>query len=1504
MRGAGTRGRCLVGAVCFSLSALSVGAEIASFTGSNGRTVLYQYSLKPEWDPNVPRGVLIYFHGNNTATQRAVLRGFFASRQRQAYLQDLVPVVVASPEARVPGVDARLQRYKVAPHTGYGTRFWGNEDQSLIQELLQGEFEGAFRVDFDRVVFWGGSQGPCFLNDFVQRYGDDYGGGFLANCGCFEGRDPLWRPGQGFRDGFRVFVRAATGDFLHTHSLQAYGYYRYVVGLETRGDLGRAGGHCRRGDVSDEAAIEWLLHGTGLPEAAEESDEAHFERVAVMDRIVAITADSDGTLWVARQPSQSHPASLWRSVDRGNTYEPVSRTRLLVADLDAVDGALILTAKSREYAWLPEVSFHRSTDGGTEFSLLDLKGGEVSSAGTTTDRHQRIYVLVESSQEGHPEILRSSDLGESWTTLAPAGTRYSELIVDPLATEEQEGYLFLKRWAGSVEWVGSTSGNDWRRVGETPAGPPEQATWDGATIWGVAGRCPRVYASVDHGSTWEEMSMPKAATITFGSCHLPGITALGDGELLLIGGGYEGFLLDAGSREWRHVLGGAAIAYRGATIWDGRYPARRLAVDHLRGDVFVTDGRGILRLGGDVRGSDPFVPSADADGDGIPDRLDAFPHDPGEFLDTDGDGIGNARDRDDDGDGVPDLEDGVALDASESVDTDADGVGDGQDQDDDGDGVWDLRDAFPLDRREQADSDGDGVGDWADDDDDGDGVADAEDAFPLYPQEWSDADGDGVGDNIDPDDDNDGIADAEDPLVSELASRATLEPADSSVLWDHRFPWQERSVPVGRVGWVGVRYPQPLGARQEYGHLTLGDGPDPRIHFMIDYLDDVPLVYLDRNDNGDLTDDGPPEELKYGNDWSYVEVAYSSGLVLPYGVHYGHLRDPVIGFGGAWIGDVEVGGSPVAVLTVDYDIDGLFDGVEDYVCVDTDRDRRLACRDGDASELFRTGDTIQLDGQAVRVNVATSGHKVELRPVTHFVSTFPPASHPTRQGFVRVINHGDHGGLIEIEAVDDKGAMYRPVTLMIGAGQTAHFNSDDIEKGNRDKGLSGGVGAGVGTWRLELRSDLDIEVLSYIRTADGFVTSMHDLVIDRAGVYRVPFFNPGSNLEQVSLLRLVNPGEDVASVSIRGVDDSGWLSTPVEITMPARTARTLAASDLESGTGVQGALGDGRGKWQLHVTSSRYIRVMSLMESPSGHLTNLSADAWNRGARQFVSAFPPSAHQEQQGFVRIINHSGRAGLVEVEPIDDEGTRYGPLRLAVGARETLHFNSDDLERGNPEKGLAPGVGVGVGMWRLELSSDLDIETLSYIRHADGFLTSAHDLVAGYGGVYRAPFLNPGSNEKQVSRLRLVNPHASGMSVSVRGVDDTGWSSPAVEVGIPPLASRTLSASDLESGMGLQGALGEGNGKWQLRVASPRDVRVMSLLESPTDHLTNLSTTLRLPATTRNAIRAPHAGPESWRVGPITRETFVHPGAEFDIAGDDLFMYSNGQVGDIEPDGMSQ
>ena len=459
------------------------------------------------------------------------------------------------------------------------------------------------------------------------------------------------------------------------------------------------------------------------------------------------------------------------------------------------------------------------------------------------------------------------------------------------------------------------------------------------------------------------------------------------------------------------------------------------------------------------------------------------------------------------------------------------------------------------------------------------------------------------------------------------------------------------------------------------------------------------------------------------------------------------------------------------------------------------------------------------------------------------VPLFPAAADPVRQGFARVINH-DEAGEVSVVAIDDAGARHGPVTLFLDAGETQHFNSADLEDGNAAKGLSEGVGPGTGDWRLELTSDLDIEVLAYIRTEDGFLTAMHDLAPGTEGGRRVAVFNPGSNPNQVSRLRLINPGEEAAEVTITGIDDAG--ESPggtVTLSLPPGTARTVSSAALEAGgEGLDGALGDGAGKWRLAVESESPVLVMSLLESPTGHLTNLSTVSVAPPAGiHAVPLFPSAADPVRQGFARVINH-GEAGEVSVVAIDDSGARHGPVTLFLDAGETQHFNSGDLEGGNAVKGLPEGVGSGAGDWRLELTSDLDIEALAYIRAGDGFLTAMHDLAPGAESRRRVAVFNPGSNPNQVSRLRLINPGEEAAEVTITGIDDAGESpGGTVTLSLPPGAARTVSSAALEAGgEDLDGALGDGAGKWRLAVESESPVQVMSLLESPTGHLTNLST----------------------------------------------------------------
>ena len=56
-----------------------------------------------------------------------------------------------------------------------------------------------------------------------------------------------------------------------------------------------------------------------------------------------------------------------------------------------------------------------------------------------------------------------------------------------------------------------------------------------------------------------------------------------------------------------------------------------------------------------------------------------------------------------------------------------------------------------------------------------------------------------------------------------------------------------------------------------------------------------------------------------------------------------------------------------------------------------------------------------------------------------------------------------------------------------------------------------------------------------------------------------------------------------------------------------------------------------------------------------------------------------------EGFVRIVNRSDRAGTVRIHAIDDNGGRFGPVTLALGANDAVNFRSRDLRKATPRGG---------------------------------------------------------------------------------------------------------------------------------------------------------------------------------------------------------------------------
>ena len=220
------------------------------------------------------------------------------------------------------------------------------------------------------------------------------------------------------------------------------------------------------------------------------------------------------------------------------------------------------------------------------------------------------------------------------------------------------------------------------------------------------------------------------------------------------------------------------------------------------------------------------------------------------------------------------------------------------------------------------------------------------------------------------------------------------------------------------------------------------------------------------------------------------------------------------------------------------------------------------------------------------------------------------------QGVLRILNDSDTSGTVTVYAIDDAGTRAGPATFTLNARAAAEFTATVLANGNATTGLTGSLGTGTGDWRLEIETDLAIQPLAYVRGSDGTLSVMHDTVrgTEVAGVstFHVPIFNPSTNVTQASRIRLINPGDAVATVTIGGRDDTGAAASggEVQLTIAANGARTLTAQQLEAGdASVTGRLGAGVGRWRLSVSADRPIQVVNVAVTTAGVWNNLSTTA-------------------------------------------------------------------------------------------------------------------------------------------------------------------------------------------------------------------------------------------------------------------------------------------------------
>ena len=278
----------------------------------------------------------------------------------------------------------------------------------------------------------------------------------------------------------------------------------------------------------------------------------------------------------------------------------------------------------------------------------------------------------------------------------------------------------------------------------------------------------------------------------------------------------------------------------------------------------------------------------------------------------------------------------------------------------------------------------------------------------------------------------------------------------------------------------------------------------------------------------------------------------------------------------------------------------------------------------------------------------------------------------------------------------------------------------------------------------------------------------------------------------------------------------------------------------------------------------------------------MSLSAWGQGYKYHVPYFISAAsnggdrdgdgdRDYQESFVRVLWSTCQYKPdLTITAVDDSGKFYEPIDIPwrpgpSGCGEIVNFNSRDLEDGNPDKGISEGIGPpDVGDWQLFIESPSPVTVASYVRTAGGFLTSMNDVAPWYPerNAYYVSTFNPGRNENQRSKLRIINPNAVDIRVNVLAQHDQLVDSydygPSIL--LAPLEAITVTAEDLETYHSewvrepFGGQIGENGhaGKWRLYLRAIdqtgpdypnptyiQNLIVMNIMDTPGGYITNLS-----------------------------------------------------------------
>ena len=129
------------------------------------------------------------------------------------------------------------------------------------------------------------------------------------------------------------------------------------------------------------------------------------------------------------------------------------------------------------------------------------------------------------------------------------------------------------------------------------------------------------------------------------------------------------------------------------------------------------------------------------------------------------------------------------------------------------------------------------------------------------------------------------------------------------------------------------------------------------------------------------------------------------------------------------------------------------------------------------------------EGYVSRIDATVAG-TYEAGMHRYEVVFFNPGSNMAKWSTLRLVNPGDAAAEVTVVAVDNAGeaAPEGDVVLTVPAGKALELSAQALESGGED--FDGRFGDGEGKWRLMVRSDRVLHVLSLVRSREGYVASL------------------------------------------------------------------------------------------------------------------------------------------------------------------------------------------------------------------------------------------------------------------------------------------------------------------------------------------------------------------------------------------------------------------------------